>query len=106
MEHAFGVLQSRWAAIKGPTRLWDVGCIANIMHVCIILHNMIVEDEGVQLTNWANDDTDAAGPSHGMATPNVRRGVPHDEAGRLQEHVDMRQVNAHIQLQKDLIEEL
>ena len=60
------------------------------------MHNMIVEDEDVQLTNWANDDTDTAGPSHRMATPNVRRGVPHDEADRLQAHADMRQVNAHI----------
>ena len=106
VERAFGVLQSRWAAIKGPTRLWDVGCIDDIMYACIILHNMIVEDEGVQLTNWANDYTDAASPSHRMATPNVRRGVPHDEASRLQAHADMRQVNAHIQLQKDIIEEL
>ena len=38
------------------------------------MHNMIVEDEGVQLTNWANDDPNAAGPSHSVATPNVRRG--------------------------------
>ena len=74
------------------------------MYVCIIMHNMIVEDEGVQLTSWANDDE--AGPSHDVATPNVRRGVPHDEIGRLQAHADMRQVAAHIQLQKDLIEEL
>ena len=36
------------------------------------MHNMIVEDEGVQLTSWANDDK--AGPSHDVATPNVRRG--------------------------------
>ena len=65
---------------------------------------MIVEDEGVQLTSWANDNE--AGPSHRTATPNVRRGVPLDEAGRLKEFADMRQVDAHIQLQKDIIEEL
>ena len=35
-----------------------------------------VEDVGVQLTNWANEDE--ASPSHGVATPNVRMGVPHD----------------------------
>ena len=74
------------------------------MYVCIILHNMVVEDEGVQLTSWANDDE--AGPSHGTATPSVRRGVPLDEAGRLKEFACMRQVDAHIQLQKDIIEEL
>ena len=52
------------------------------------MHNMIVEDEGVQLTSWANDDE--AGPCHGVVTPNVRRGVPYDEIGRLQAHADMR----------------
>ena len=79
-------------------RLWDVGFIADIMYACIILHNMIVEDEGVLLTNWASDDE--AGQSHGTATPSVRRGVPHDEVGRLQAHADMRQMDAHIQLQR------
>ena len=76
------------------------------MYACIIMHNMLVEDEGVQLTSWANDDADAAGPSHDMATPNVQKGVPHDEIDRLQAHAYMRQVDAHIQLQKDIIEEL
>ena len=68
------------------------------------MHNMIVEDEGVQLTSWANDGE--AGPSHGTATPSVRHRVPLDEVGRLQVYADMLQVDAHIQLQKDLIEEL
>ena len=104
VERAFGVLQSRWAAIKGPTRLWDVQCVSQIMYACIIMHNMIVEDEGVQLTSWVSDNE--AGPSHGTATPSVRRGVPLDEAGHLQEFANMRQVDAHIQLQKDIIEEL
>ena len=38
--------------------------------------------------------------------PNVRRRVAHDEAGGLKVHTEMRQVDAHIRLQKDLIEEL
>ena len=38
------------------------------------MHNMIVEDEGAELTNWANDDADEAGPSHGMATSNIQMG--------------------------------
>ncbi|XP_042061213.1 uncharacterized protein LOC121805430, partial [Salvia splendens] len=43
VERAFGVLQARWAAVRGPTRLWHVDCIADIMYACIIMHNMIVE---------------------------------------------------------------
>ena len=45
VERAFGVLQARFAVIKNPSNLWDKSKIANIMRACIILHNMIVEDE-------------------------------------------------------------
>ena len=45
MEQAFGVLQSRFAIIKGPARFWDKRTLHDIMTACIIMHNMIIEDE-------------------------------------------------------------
>jgi hypothetical protein len=45
VERAFGVLQARWDIIKNPVRHWDLGVITNIMMACIIMHNMIIEDE-------------------------------------------------------------
>ena len=45
VERAFGVLQKRWAIIRHPARLWEQHELANIMYACVILHNMIVEDE-------------------------------------------------------------
>lgn len=45
VERAFGVLQARFAVVKNPSPLWDKYKIANVMRACIILHNMIVEDE-------------------------------------------------------------
>ncbi|XP_052114185.1 uncharacterized protein LOC127739714 [Arachis duranensis] len=45
VERAFGVLQARVAIIRGPARFWEKKKLANIMRACIILHNMIVEDE-------------------------------------------------------------
>ncbi|XP_017245657.1 uncharacterized protein LOC108217333 [Daucus carota subsp. sativus] len=45
VERAFGVLQSRFAMIRGPSRFWDVGTMKYIMTACIILRNMIIEDE-------------------------------------------------------------
>jgi len=45
VECAFGILQKRWAIIRHPARLWDRRELEDIMMACIILHNMIVEDE-------------------------------------------------------------
>ncbi|XP_047335771.1 uncharacterized protein LOC124939333 [Impatiens glandulifera] len=45
VERAFGVLQSRCAIVAGPVRYWRKEVMHDIMTTCIILHNMIVEDE-------------------------------------------------------------
>ncbi|XP_057439899.1 uncharacterized protein LOC130731648 [Lotus japonicus] len=45
VERAFGVLQSRFAIVRGPSRFWHPNEMKSIMYACIILHNMIVEDE-------------------------------------------------------------
>ncbi|MCI17619.1 ribosomal protein, partial [Trifolium medium] len=45
VERAFGVFQSRFAIVRGPSRNWHVDTMKNIMYACIIMHNMIVEDE-------------------------------------------------------------
>jgi hypothetical protein len=45
VERDFGVLQSRFAIVRGPARLWEQ-TLSDIMIACIIIHNMIVEDEG------------------------------------------------------------
>lgn len=47
VERAFGVLQSRFAIVRGPARIWDNETKGLIMRACVIMHNMIVEDEGV-----------------------------------------------------------
>jgi hypothetical protein len=46
IERAFGVLQARWAVLRGPAYGWDRNRLTEIMTACIIMHNMIVEDEG------------------------------------------------------------
>ena len=45
MERAFRVLQARFAIVKNPAILWDKRQIGMVMRTCIILHNMIVENE-------------------------------------------------------------
>jgi len=38
-------LQARFAIVKNPALIWDKVKIGYITRACIILHNMIVEDE-------------------------------------------------------------
>jgi hypothetical protein len=45
VECAFRVLQARWKVVKNPCRSWDLEAIDNIMMACIIIHNMIIQDE-------------------------------------------------------------
>ncbi|XP_070676331.1 uncharacterized protein [Malus domestica] len=45
VERCFGILQACWAIVRGAARMFDVESLRSIMMTCIILHNMIVEDE-------------------------------------------------------------
>ena len=45
VEHTFGVLQSRWTIILYPARTWNTKKLWEVMTACVIMHNMIVEDE-------------------------------------------------------------
>ncbi|XP_057723892.1 uncharacterized protein LOC130939843 [Arachis stenosperma] len=63
VERAFGVLQAPFAIIRGSARFWEKKKLANIMRACIILRNMIVEDErDTYVGNFAqsldNDDVE------------------------------------------------
>ncbi|XP_047942994.1 uncharacterized protein LOC125189804 [Salvia hispanica] len=64
VERAFGVLQARWAILRCPARVWHEDDVADIMVACIILHNMIIEDEGFAVERWAPED--GASTSHGV----------------------------------------
>ncbi|KAE9060940.1 hypothetical protein PF010_g30013 [Phytophthora fragariae] len=45
VERTFGVLQQRFRILALPCKLWKVDAMNDVMLACIILHNMIVEDE-------------------------------------------------------------
>ena len=45
VERAFGVLQARFAIVCGLARFFCSKMLQEIMKTCIILHNMIIEDE-------------------------------------------------------------
>uniref|UniRef100_A0A0D2ZU68 DDE Tnp4 domain-containing protein n=1 Tax=Brassica oleracea var. oleracea TaxID=109376 RepID=A0A0D2ZU68_BRAOL len=66
VERAFGVLQARFAIVKNPALFWDKVKIGKIMRACIILHNMIVEDERDGYTQY---DYEHLSPESSNLTP-------------------------------------
>jgi hypothetical protein len=48
VEWAFEVLQSKFVIIAKPSKLWNTDTIKVIIQACIILHNMIIEDENLE----------------------------------------------------------
>ncbi|XP_061951875.1 uncharacterized protein LOC133674679 [Populus nigra] len=99
VEQAFGVLQSRFAIVRGPVRYWDEETLANIMKACIIMHNMIIEDEGAMNLGFDHERevNSFISMSHGEI-PEL-----HDF---LQTHNRIRDRATSSQLQEDLVEHL
>ena len=42
---AFGVLQSKWQLLASPVEMWDEVHIQDMVTSCIILHNMMVQQQ-------------------------------------------------------------
>ncbi|XP_047951342.1 uncharacterized protein LOC125196764 [Salvia hispanica] len=103
VERAFGVLQSRWAIVKGPARFWYKEVIADVMYACIIMHNMIVEQERGHVTDWVDYE---ARSSSSTATSPVTRGPPTGFGAVLQRQASMCNQQDHTQLMTDKIEEV
>ncbi|GKC40333.1 ALP1-like protein isoform X1 [Tanacetum coccineum] len=97
IERAFGVLQGRWGIIRQPARAMQINTLKRIMYCCIILHNMILEDEGFEV-NLRDVFVNPA--------PNIVR----DWVERCDLHVrktkELRDRKTHTDLRQDLMEHL
>ncbi|GJY11483.1 zinc finger, CCHC-type containing protein [Tanacetum coccineum] len=97
IERAFRVLQGRWGIIRQPARAMQINTLKRIMYCCIILHNMILEDEGFEV-NFRDMFVNPA--------PNIVR----DLVERCDLHVrktkELRDRKTHIDLRQDLMEHL
>ncbi|KAL3322167.1 hypothetical protein AABB24_039676 [Solanum stoloniferum] len=100
VERAFGVLQSRFAIIAGQSRFWRKEVLHDIITTCIILHNMIIEDER-DLNAPIQDAVEAPTPTIEMVI---------DENLRFEQflarHKKIKDKNVHFELRNALIEYL
>ncbi|XP_017233595.1 uncharacterized protein LOC108207672 [Daucus carota subsp. sativus] len=106
VERAFGVLQSRFAIVRGPARFWDKEDLRRIMRACIILHNMIVEDERDTYATQFGQLPTYDDATNGLSEPNLGEepSVPYETY--IQNSMQMRDRRAHRQLQNDLVEHI
>jgi hypothetical protein len=102
VERAFGVLQSRFAMVWGPAKRWRKEDLWYIMQACVLLHNMIIEDE-------RDEEDDFIYHQEGM-----RELTPEDYQNRdplvleefLRLHKEIEDSSSHEQLCNDLVEHL
>ncbi|XP_048601378.1 uncharacterized protein LOC111201858 [Brassica napus] len=107
VERAFGVLQARFAIVKNLALCWDKVKIGKIMRACIILHNMIVEDERDEYTEYDVSDFqqgEGSGSSHVDLTYSTD--IPTNIANQMGVRTKIRDRQAHEQLKGDLVEHI
>ncbi|KAG2299088.1 hypothetical protein Bca52824_035560 [Brassica carinata] len=106
VERAFGVLQARFSVVKNPSNLWDKEKIGNIMRACMILHNMIVEDERSSFTQYnRNEFQDTQEPD--TFSVNMRSdNIPSNHGSTMDRRASLRNRQVHEQFKNDLIEHI
>ncbi|XP_021725621.1 uncharacterized protein LOC110692848 [Chenopodium quinoa] len=116
VERAFGVLQARFAIIRKPSLAYDEDILRDIMKACIIMHNMIVEDERHNYTRaeilrvFYEEDEQELTPASTSTTPpfefNVGRPTDFDFNAFLQQKASLRDREIHLSLKRDLVEHI
>uniref|UniRef100_A0A0D3BHF4 DDE Tnp4 domain-containing protein n=1 Tax=Brassica oleracea var. oleracea TaxID=109376 RepID=A0A0D3BHF4_BRAOL len=107
VERAFGVLQARFAIVKNPAMFWDKVKIGKIMRACILIHNMIVENERDGNTQF-NVSEFQQGEDNGSAQ--VDLDISHEMHTNIANMMDVRtrirDGPMHHQLKADLVEHI
>ncbi|XP_058758410.1 uncharacterized protein LOC131631656 [Vicia villosa] len=104
VERAFGVLQSRFAIIRGSARAWHMETLKHTIYACIILHKMIVEDERHTYEGDFDYSYDNAGNNN--STTEKFNGPHPNLATRLRRRENLHEKQVHRQLQGDLVEHI
>ncbi|XP_013632862.1 PREDICTED: uncharacterized protein LOC106338428 [Brassica oleracea var. oleracea] len=107
VERAFGVLQARFAIVKNPALIWDKVKIGKIMRACIILHNMIVEDERDGYTQFDVSEFAQVESSRSSHVDFMySTDMPSNTGNLMAIRTRLRDRNIHEQLKNDLVEHI
>ena len=103
VERAFGVLQARFAIVRNPVLTLDKEKIGKIMRACIILHNMIVENERdgyirYDISEFEEGDVTRSSEVETERPTNLNNMFPNRN--------DLRDRQIHERLKNDLIENI
>ncbi|GJU58324.1 ALP1-like protein [Tanacetum coccineum] len=95
IERAFGVLQGRWGIIRQPARAFEINALKRIMYCCVMLHNMILEDEDF-VVNLRDVFVDP--------TPDIPQEWTERCDLHVRKHKELRDSKVHNDLRDDLVE--
>ncbi|XP_076939492.1 uncharacterized protein LOC143608317 [Bidens hawaiensis] len=56
IERAFGVRKKNFHLISRPLQFWSRDKIMDVVYTCIILHNMVLEDQGMAICQYYHGD--------------------------------------------------
>jgi len=101
VERAFGVLQVRFGIVRGPARSWNEKDLHAIMKACIILHNMIIEDE--REVQGLENIYDGAPRDVSISRDRL---IDFDFESFVARYREVRNEGVHYQLRNDLVEHL
>jgi hypothetical protein len=100
VERGFGVLQAQFGIVARPALAWSHQKLQRVMRACIILHNMIVEDE----RDAPHDHIYDRIPHSEMTRPSLTRSE--DLSVFIRNYRAMRDADRHFALCDDLIAHL
>ncbi|KAL9682486.1 hypothetical protein QQ045_014285 [Rhodiola kirilowii] len=117
VERCFGILQSRWAIVRHAGMCHRKSVLKTIMLACIIMHNMIVEEEFIDDEFVEVDEEDPHNPRSAFTvydgpTDQNDNQYLHDPVGRAQQSeafgnrlTTLQSTYLHTQLQNDLVKQ-
>ncbi|XP_022023382.1 protein ALP1-like [Helianthus annuus] len=96
IERAFGVLRKRWHVISYPARYWTKEKMHDVIYTCIILHNMILEDEDKAICQDYNENDPSLFPEYWTQEVSSET--------RIENIMDIKNRETHNMLMSDLID--